>query len=295
MANKEPPSELIRASDGVGFDLWTLPSFDPDNEVVVEAPKPASEEPPSEPPAVEDLPDDLVKPFTLEELEAIREEAYNEGFATGEKDGFHSGHLKARQEADVALKGKLNRLDQVMGHLLQPIAKQDQMLEQAMATLISQMARQVIQRELTTDSSQISQVLREALKLLPMGAANVRIHLNPQDFELVKALRERHEESWRLLEDEHLLQGGCRVETEQSRIDASVETRLELAIKQLFEHQRAQASQTAPADISVDLNAPVTAEELAEFEEPEPEPEPEPPAEPAAAAGAESAEPEDAP
>lgn len=117
------------------------------------------------------------------------------------------------------------------------------------------MVQQVIRREMAIDSSQIRLVLREALKLLPMGAQNIRIHVNPQDFEMIKALRERHEESWRILEDEALLPGGCRVESESSRIDASVETRMAQALKLLFEHQRSQATSPAPADISIDLDA----------------------------------------
>lgn len=257
MANKEAPSELIRAKDVSRFDLWALPSFDPEGPAPVEAPvevvvEPVEvQQPPSEEVALES-----VKPLTLDELEAIRQDAYNEGFSTGEKDGFHAGQLKARQEGEVALSAKLQRLEQLMTHLLEPIAEQDQQLEVALVTLVSHMTRQVVQRELMGDSSQIRHVLREALKLLPMGAGNVRIHIHPQDFELVKGLRERHEETWRILEDEGLLPGGCRIESEHSQIDASVETRLSLALKQLFEQQREQATNPAPADLSLDLGAP---------------------------------------
>ena len=256
MVPKDSPSELIRAKDVGGFDRWAIPSFDPEVETPPEPePEPApaveAEQPQMEEVAVED-----VKPLTLDELEAIRQDAYNEGFATGEKDGFRAGQLKAKQEADAALAGKLAQLEQLMTHLMEPIASQDQAVEHGLVNLVSQMTRQVIQRELTTDSSQIRHVLREALKLLPMGASNVRIHIHPQDFEQVKALRERHEESWRILEDESLQPGGCRVESEHSRIDASIETRLALALKQLFEQQRAQTTNPPEADIQVDLESP---------------------------------------
>lgn len=256
MVPKEAPSELIRAKDISGFDRWSLPSFDPQVESLPE-PEPEPETAPEEELAqVEEVAVEDVKPLTLDELEAIRQDAYNEGFATGEKDGFHAGQLKAKQEAEVALAAKVASLEQVMGHLLEPIAEQDQELEQALVNLVSQVARQVIQRELASDSSQIRHVLREALKLLPMGAGNVRIQVNPQDFEVIKALRERHEESWRILEDESLLPGGCRVESESSRVDASVETRMAQALKQLFEQQRAQATNPPEADIQIDLDAP---------------------------------------
>ncbi|MDD0843862.1 flagellar assembly protein FliH [Pseudomonas sp. Gutcm_11s] len=257
MAPKDAQSELIRAKDVSAFDLWSLPSFDPEVEAPPEPePAPVVEPEVAEQPQVEEVAVEDVKPLTLDELEAIRQDAYNEGFATGEKDGFHAGQLKAKQEAELALADKVAQLEQVMAHLLEPIAEQDQELEKALVNLVSQMTRQVIQRELATDSSQIRHVLREALKLLPMGASNVRIHIHPQDFELVKALRERHEETWRILEDDSLQPGGCRVESEHSRIDASVETRMAMALKQLFEQQRAQVSNPPESDIQVDLESP---------------------------------------
>ena len=56
---------------------------------------------------MEEVPLEEVQPLTLEELESIRQEAYNEGFAVGEKEGFHSTTLKVRQEAEVALTAKI--------------------------------------------------------------------------------------------------------------------------------------------------------------------------------------------
>ena len=264
MVSKEVPSELIRAKDVSAFDRWDLPSFEAlDSEPVYRAEPSAAEQAATaaaeaalaaETPQMQDVELETVKPLTLDELEAIRQDAYNEGFSTGEKDGFHAGQLKAKQEADVVLQGKVAVLEQLMTQLFEPIAEQDQALERALVQLVSQMSREVIRRELLADSSQLTQVLREALKLLPMGAGNVRIHINPQDFELVKALRERHEESWRILEDEQLQPGGCRVESEHSLIDASIETRLDLALKQLFEQQREQISNPPSADQVFDLS-----------------------------------------
>lgn len=248
MSTTVHPSDLIRARDLEGVDVWALPSFDP-------APPPEPEPEPEIVEEVEEVPLEEVQPLTLEELEAIRQEAYNEGFATGEREGFHSTQLKVRQEAEVALAAKLASLEQLMTHLLEPIAEQDTQIEKGLVHLVANMARQVIGRELRGDSSQVTHVLREALKLLPMGAENIRIHLNPQDFELAKALRERHEENWKLLEDEALLPGGCRIETAHSRIDATMETRIEKAVAQLFDQSHDQALHPSTPDISVDLQA----------------------------------------
>lgn len=246
----EAPSDLIRARDVGGFDLWSLPSFDP------HVPEPEPEPVEELPVEMEEVPLEEVQPLTLEELESIRQEAYNEGFAAGEKDGFRSTTLKVRQEAEAALAVKLASLERLMGSLFEPIAEQDTQIEKAMVRLVEHMTRQVIQRELALDSSQIESVMREALKLLPLGVGNVRLYINPQDFEQVKALRERHEETWRIVEDAALQPGGCRVETEHSRIDATVETRISQIMAKLLDQQHEQVLNPAEPDLSIDLDAP---------------------------------------
>lgn len=262
---KEAQSELIRAGDINALDVWALPSFDQHVETAehdsTESEQQAADThaaSTSVPADSEDVALAEVKPLTLDELEAIRQEAYNEGLLAGERDGYHAGQLKAKQEADAALASKLEGLERVMSQLFEPIAEQDQQIEAAMIDLVSRITREVIQRELDRDSSQIRQVLREALKLLPIGDDNVRIHLNPQDYDIIKTLRDRHEESWRILEDESLLPGGCRVECANSRIDATVETRISQALKQLFEQQREQAVHPLEADMNIPLVTPET-------------------------------------
>ncbi|MCE0460299.1 flagellar assembly protein FliH [Pseudomonas uvaldensis] len=242
----EAPSDLIRARDVGGFDVWSLPSFDPH----VPEPEP---EPVEELPEIEEVPLEEVQPLTLEEVESIRQEAYNEGFAIGEKEGFHSTSIKVRQEADIALAAKLQTMEALMHNLFEPIAEQDTQIEKSLVGLVQHIARQVIQRELAIDSSQIEHVMREALKLLPLGVDNVRLYINPQDFALVKALRERHEETWRIVEDESMLPGGCRVETEHSRIDATIETRIAQIMAKLFDQLHEQALHPAAPDLSLQL------------------------------------------
>ena len=251
-SSDESPSDLIRARDVGGFDVWSLPSFDPHQ------PEPEPEPEEELPAQMEEVPLDEVQPLTLEELESIRQEAYNEGFATGEKEGFHSTTLKVRQEADTALGAKLQSLELLMSNLFEPIAEQDAQIEKSLVGLVKHVARQVIQRELAMDSTQIEHVMREALKLLPLGVGNVRLYINPQDFEQVKSLRERHEETWRIVEDEAMLPGGCRVETEHSRIDATIETRISKIMDQLDDQLHEQVLHPAPADLSLELGAAAT-------------------------------------
>lgn len=255
-AERSEDSELLRGGEQSAFARWDLPSFDAEShhvslerEEALDAQAAAAEQ-------EEELPEEQgPRPYTVEELEQIREEAYNEGFATGEKDGFHSGQLKGQQEAKAKLEARMEELEKLMQQLMAPMHEQDDQIEDMLLKLVEIMVRQVIQRELSIDSSQITTVLRGALKALPMGADNIRIYLNPADFDAAKALRERHEEKWRLLEDEHLMPGGCRIETEHSQLDATLETRLQQITEQLFEQQREQRVRPPAADISLDIGS----------------------------------------
>ena len=258
MADKKPSSELIRLQAGDVLNVWDLPSFD---EPLVETPALATPEAEAEPEQqlvqVEDVTIEDVKPLTLEDVEAVRQDAWNEGFSTGEKDGFHAGQLKAAQEAQEILAAKVAALEGIMQQFFDPVAHQDQQLEAAMLNLVTAISTQVIQRELSLDSSQIKNVVRESLKLLPMGSEAVRVYVNPQDFAQIKALRERHEENWKIIEDDDLLPGGCRFESLNTRIDASIETRIEHIAQQFLEQQHELQSNPLPADLQIPTEVPV--------------------------------------
>lgn len=255
MPDKKSSSELIRVQAGDVLNVWDLPSFDEPS---------LAEEPLASVPAagdeavveVEDITIEEVQPLTLEDVEAVRQDAWNEGFSAGEKDGFHAGQLKAAQEAQAVLSAKVAGLENVMQQFFDPIAQQDQALEEAMLDLVLRISEQVIQRELTLDSSQIQQVVRECLKVLPVGSTAVRVYINPQDFEQIKALRERHEEDWKIIEDDDLLPGGCRFESLNTRVDGSIETRIAHIAQQILEQQRELQSNPLTADLQIATEVP---------------------------------------
>lgn len=77
-------------------------------------------------------------------------------------------------------------------------------------------------------------VVKEALDQLPVTTGDVRLELHPEDAALVRnALSGVDSEAkapWRIVEDPVLSRGGCRVLTDNSRIDATVESRINTAI-----------------------------------------------------------------
>lgn len=162
--------------------------------------------------------------LTAGQIEQVQRQAYEEGFALGRREGLAAGQDE--------LHAQVQRLDQMMRALSAPFEGLDQQVEQELLLLTTTMLRQLVRRELKTDPGQIVAVVREAMASLPVATRNARLYLHPEDATLVRdalAISDA-ERPWRVMEDPVLTRGGCRVITDTSSIDASVETRLAILI-----------------------------------------------------------------
>jgi flagellar assembly protein FliH len=165
------------------------------------------------------------------DLDAIERQAWEEGFEAGRKAGVDAGQQQiAKLIAEQ--KQRLDRFTSLCTLQSAPLAELDESVVQQMAVLASAIARQVVRRELTIQPEQIIGVVRETLALLPSTARNVRVFLHPEDAALVneRLAETQTERAWTLVEDPMLSRGGCRIQSENSSIDARVEARLSAAI-----------------------------------------------------------------
>lgn len=201
-------------------------------------------------------------PLTIEQIEQIQREAHEEGLKQGYEEGFKQGHEEGLQkgqeeghkagEAEIRAESKklqlqtkkvqteAGHLRQVLDSLLPFVEDLDQQLEQELVTLATSVARQLVRRELQTDPGQIVAVVREALAVLPSSDRRLRLHLHPQDAEIIRdALHlTTIEQPWEVVEDPTLTRGGTRLETAVSRIDATVEHRLNTVIAEMWGGER---------------------------------------------------------
>lgn len=174
---------------------------------------------------------------SLEEVRGeIAEQAHAEGRAAGYEQGREEGLAACETEQQVLV----TRLEGIMKSLSEPLADLDEAVEEALVTLAIAIARQLIRRELKINPGEVVAVVREAMAALPLASRNVRLYLHPEDATLVRKTMALESDTslWTIVEDPVLTRGGCRVEGDASRIDASVETRLASVIAQVFGGER---------------------------------------------------------
>lgn len=242
------------------YRRWQPPSFDgreeaPAPEVEQPLEVPVTEEavprPAAAPVAEPEFVDETPAPFpgvqlpTVEEIERMHEQAREEGHKEGHAEGYAAGHKegeaagreqghaagyedgKARTEAEAQRFGELaNNLDQAL-------AKIDDEVAEELLGLAVALARQMVQYTLATHPEAVAETVRAALMQLPQGHAHIRLH--PGDLQLVQEhLGEQLTHGGhRLVEDDTVTAGGCRIESPGAQIDATMETRWRRVLEQL--------------------------------------------------------------
>lgn len=172
------------------------------------------------------------KYVTAVQLEKIQKQAYEEAYARGLKEGSAAGQAQVKERA-----GHFIRL---ANSLERPLKDVDEELEQELLLLCMAVARQIIRREVTLDPGHIIAVIREAISSLPLFSQKMRIRLHPEDAGVARSfLSESGEDiSWQIVEDPALARGDCKIVTENSQIDASLEKRLAMIAAKIMGGER---------------------------------------------------------
>ncbi|MBK1735669.1 hypothetical protein CKO15_10315 [Halorhodospira abdelmalekii] len=178
------------------------------------------------------------------EIEQIHAEARRQGYQTGLREGRHEGYhagypegLRAG-EADGRQAGAqlVQQLRALLDTLGRPLEQLDREIEDELSHLVYAVARRMVLEELRTEPAHTVAAVKQALRELPANQRWVSVHLNPAEIAFVEEQLGADEarRGWSITADHQVTRGGCIVRTEISRVDASVERRLDAIAEQLL-------------------------------------------------------------
>lgn len=168
---------------------------------------------------------------TAEELEAIRAAARDEGYAEGLEAGQAEGHAAGYEEglalgrAEAA--EELEHLRQLATTFGDAVTQADEAISNDVLELALHLARGMVRTAFDVKPDLILPVVREAIDYLPNLQQPALLMLHPEDALLVKSSigHELDKTGWRIVEDESIARGGCRVDTASNQIDAQIGAR----------------------------------------------------------------------
>lgn len=183
----------------------------------------AYEPPPPPQPAVQ-LP-------TAEELEAIRaaarEEGYAEGLDAGQAEGHAAGYEEGLALGRAEAAEELEHLRQLATTFGDAVTQADDAISNDVLELALHLARGMVRTAFDVKPDLILPVVREAIDYLPNLQQPALLMLHPEDALIVKSGigHELDKSGWRIVEDETIARGGCRVDTASNQIDAQIGSR----------------------------------------------------------------------
>jgi flagellar assembly protein FliH len=222
------PKELQSA-----YQRWEMTSFGDERpstlaQRAAEAEKAAASARAYEPPPP---PQPAIQLPTAEELEAIRAAAREEGYAAGLEAGQAEGHAAGYEEgltlgrAEAA--EELEHLRQLATTFGDAVREADEAISNDVLELALHLARGMVRTAFDVKPDLILPVVREAVDYLPNLQQPALLMLHPEDALIVKSSigHELDKNGWRIVEDESIARGGCRVDTASNQIDAQIGAR----------------------------------------------------------------------
>lgn len=174
------------------------------------------------------------RPGAASQEEARLSQAAEDGYARGYEQGFKAGEFAE----GARLRSTLAALEEGLVSLERESARWVGNAEENICALAVAVARHLIGRELSTSPELVVEAVRLALAEFPVGEA-VRVHLNPQDLQVVTAAladgegRPAGRSAVRWSADARLAPGSCLLEGSDRLVDGRVDMGLERLYRRL--------------------------------------------------------------
>lgn len=159
---------------------------------------------------------------------------YDQGARAGFQQGYEQGSqaleaFESRKAADTAA-----QMQRLLDGFARDLAAMESQVASDLVSLAVDIARQVLRRELSVDEASLLPAAREALRALGEGASAVEVHLNAEDAaRIAPRLEAAQTNPCRVVVDDMLPRGGCRVEGDTGVAEAGFAERWQAVLARL--------------------------------------------------------------
>ena len=139
------------------------------------------------------------------------------------------GMEEGRREAAALLEGERVALKTLIAGMNEVMQDFEQSLANDVLSMSLELAKLIVRQSLRVKPEAVVAVVREAVESLPGVSDQTVLLVHPADAVLIRMAAENDralgELPWKIVEDEHIERGGCRLETPTTEVDATLETR----------------------------------------------------------------------
>lgn len=122
-----------------------------------------------------------------EGLEQGRQEGYQEGLAQGNEDGFLQGHNEGVESGQKVVLEQVERFRYLADALANPLRQVDKDVTDEIAYIISRLVKVITKKEIAKNADFLVKSIEKAISILPNAKKGATIYLNPDDLSVVQA------------------------------------------------------------------------------------------------------------
>ena len=215
VTEKIPPKNVPKGQMSA-FQRWEMASFGDERPAHV---------------AEQQVATNLAARINREELAKLKEitsrEAYAAGYQqaylVGLQEGKDAGFAASKAEIDV----QVEQMKQLISSTAEQISAASAVMGKDLLSLAIELAEAMLKARIAIDPEVILPIVQEAIDQLPSVQQPAQIMVNPEDADILKNRigEELSKTGWRVTADHHIERGGCRLETGQNSVDATLATR----------------------------------------------------------------------
>lgn len=190
-------------------DLLAVPEPAPEEQFELTEPDPELE------------PEPLLQLPTLEEIQAIQDNA--------EKDGFDQGHAEGLAQGQAEVRRLIAQIEGILDNFSRPLVRLENEVVAALGELAVRVAGNLVGRAYEAEPALLAQLVNEALDAVGGASRDVEVRLHPDDIAALAPVLNLAANQ-RLTPDLSLSRGDLRVHAEAVRIDGTLDARLRGAL-----------------------------------------------------------------
>ncbi len=172
-------------------------------------------------PDLEFEPEPLLQLPTLEEIQAIQDNA--------EKDGFDQGHAEGLAQGQAEVRRLIAQIEGILDNFSRPLVRLENEVVAALGELAVRVAGNLVGRAYEAEPELLAQLVNEALDAVGGASRDVEVRLHPDDIAALAPVLNLAPNQ-RLTPDLSLSRGDLRVHAEAVRIDGTLDARLRGAL-----------------------------------------------------------------
>ena len=158
-------------------------------------------------------------------------EGYEQGFEEGEKAGFAEMQTKMQLE----IQESISHIEQCGQQFVLELAKAHDEVGKDFIQLAIDLAQSMTKTQIQLHPESIVSIVEESINLLPLIHQPAQIFLHPLDAKIIEEnlSQKLAPDGWKIMADQTIERGGCRLETAHNIIDSTVTTRWARLTEQL--------------------------------------------------------------